>query len=769
MSSAATKGILKSHQAVLEQNEDLIAAVVENMQLGRLSDCFTHYSMLQSNLISLALELDDYPVIDTFDPFESIHEYPDEIMRKDVLDDIRPRDQIPISTRNETAPPCESCHARNWDDIKCRIELEHVAPSHTFTNEEKLAFRRVARVLYSQCPANQPLSEPGVNYLVKRVHRRWSVFERHSVLLAVSIYGPQNYNKIAGTMNSRSTSQVANYIQKKIETTDLQNAAKGILPPAPEGYEPPTQLTRLLSSVRREREKRDNETSLTGTAGSTKDKDRPSSGLPDDVLGVSGSYGSTDGISGTGCGATAGGGEGDDPLAAEELRNIWATSLTSGLAPKRGENKDWTSLIRLGLGGGNRAAASRIPQGSGSAATSKDSPLKSPVAASSAITKVDASHATVPAHTTSTEQLKSLSPPASTANVTATAAPSTVQLNSAPVPCRYFGGSMTIAPMPKAPPAPDQGGIYSYPYFNLVLGYGLNPGVGSGQLQPSVTAISDIGGVLPLPPLALFPAVSEGSILSATLSAASSKASGRAGIVAMMSRSVSSLVANLKASEAFQASQKMLEEPEKPPSKARKPRSKAQKATVNAPLAPEERVDGDDSHIEIILAQGYAGAPGLGQRLLGNTSTLAPVGKPAKSKSAATKKNSSFGNDKAVKETAARPPRGPRTKKGAPVAKTETELLAAYGLVSPSKQLLGDPLVASPDSSMSMGGGLNFELSNFGFSHIGGPQPGISDKPLAAAAEHGYKRKRGGSFDASRFEDSSLLPGLGCEFSFMPT
>ena len=34
-------------QQLLEQNEDIIAAVVENLQIGRLDDCIQLYSILQ--------------------------------------------------------------------------------------------------------------------------------------------------------------------------------------------------------------------------------------------------------------------------------------------------------------------------------------------------------------------------------------------------------------------------------------------------------------------------------------------------------------------------------------------------------------------------------------------------------------------------------------------------------------------------------------------------------------------------------------------------
>lgn len=203
--SARVGGKLASHQSVLEQNEDLIAAVVENMQLGRLTDCYTHHAMLQGNLLALSRELDDVPVSGALDPFESIDQYPDEIMRKDALDELRPREQIPTSA-TELPPPCEPCHRQSLSAAHCRMYLQHVAPPFHLSAEERREYQRVARVLYAQCLSHTPNAVAGLP--LRKARRRWTTAERHSVLIAVSVYGPTNYNKIAGALDSRNHSQV---------------------------------------------------------------------------------------------------------------------------------------------------------------------------------------------------------------------------------------------------------------------------------------------------------------------------------------------------------------------------------------------------------------------------------------------------------------------------------------------------------------------------------------------------------------------------------
>ena len=80
MSSSSDNVLFRSPQ-LLEENEDIIAACLENLQLGRLDECIKHYSLLQNNLIALAVEIDNYPLGDD-DPLEALQAFPDEIMRK---------------------------------------------------------------------------------------------------------------------------------------------------------------------------------------------------------------------------------------------------------------------------------------------------------------------------------------------------------------------------------------------------------------------------------------------------------------------------------------------------------------------------------------------------------------------------------------------------------------------------------------------------------------------------------------------------------------
>jgi hypothetical protein len=52
---AHNDSVLFDFQKILEHNEDILAAIVENLQLGRMEDCIDHYKILQSNLVSLGI------------------------------------------------------------------------------------------------------------------------------------------------------------------------------------------------------------------------------------------------------------------------------------------------------------------------------------------------------------------------------------------------------------------------------------------------------------------------------------------------------------------------------------------------------------------------------------------------------------------------------------------------------------------------------------------------------------------------------------------
>jgi len=62
-------------------------------------------------LVSLAEELDNFPAGDT-DPYEALYSFPDEIMRKDVLEELQPYVSRPLP-RPPVVPACSHCAANN--------------------------------------------------------------------------------------------------------------------------------------------------------------------------------------------------------------------------------------------------------------------------------------------------------------------------------------------------------------------------------------------------------------------------------------------------------------------------------------------------------------------------------------------------------------------------------------------------------------------------------------------------------------------------------
>lgn len=116
-------------QRILEQNEDILAAIgkslvlnesvkclffssldlilVENLQIGRLDDCIQHYTILQNNLVQLATELDNYPFEES-DAYDFLYIFPDEIMRKDVLESFLSMEEKNDFT-SPLIPACDIC------------------------------------------------------------------------------------------------------------------------------------------------------------------------------------------------------------------------------------------------------------------------------------------------------------------------------------------------------------------------------------------------------------------------------------------------------------------------------------------------------------------------------------------------------------------------------------------------------------------------------------------------------------------------------------
>lgn len=80
---------------------------VENLQLGRLDDCIQHYATLQSNLVMLANELDNFPTDDT-DAYQHLDVFPDKIMRDDPLDSFLPFEEVSLPPA-PIIPSCDDC------------------------------------------------------------------------------------------------------------------------------------------------------------------------------------------------------------------------------------------------------------------------------------------------------------------------------------------------------------------------------------------------------------------------------------------------------------------------------------------------------------------------------------------------------------------------------------------------------------------------------------------------------------------------------------
>lgn len=237
--TAMNESILQRAPQILEQNEDIIAACLENLQLGRLDECVKHYSLLQSNLISLALEVDNYP-IDGEDPRETLKEFPDQIMRKDVLDDLRSSTQLE-TPQSPLQPPCSMCAVARISAEKCRLEFKHTDPSSRFTPTESSEFLSVTHILEMR------QRQMGHELKAKRNYRRWSAEERHTALTVLSLFGNKNQGKIVEFLEDRNENQVRSFINKAFDPDFVISISNGAeLPPPPPGYVPPPKLLQEL-------------------------------------------------------------------------------------------------------------------------------------------------------------------------------------------------------------------------------------------------------------------------------------------------------------------------------------------------------------------------------------------------------------------------------------------------------------------------------------------------------------------------------------------
>lgn len=237
-------------QEILEQNEDIIAAIVENMQLGRMDDCIQHYSILHKNIIALALALDNFPAGEHSRlPYRDINSFPDEIMRKDILDELRPFGQTKLPCA-PLIPACADCNNKKLSPQECRVDLGHVEPSGSFSSNEVQEFLKVAQLLDQRKKvADEPVKP-------KRVYRVWTADERYTVLLGISRFGLKGGNilKVLSLLPGRNEGQLRSYISKNITDEEISKALHGTLPPKPNGYVYPPGFGPELSETQHESE-----------------------------------------------------------------------------------------------------------------------------------------------------------------------------------------------------------------------------------------------------------------------------------------------------------------------------------------------------------------------------------------------------------------------------------------------------------------------------------------------------------------------------------
>ena len=264
---------IENFQEMTDHNEDIIAAMIENLQLGRYDDCMKHFSILQSNLVSLALELDNYPPNDN-DPYEALHHFPDQLARSNLLDEILPttqqrRNNSPCNEGGQSdlmfpiPASCLSCFNANVQSKICRVEKGHTELSYKHSLQEVEEFEKVSVVLEEQQRQDDQASSRMYKTESKK---KWSESEKYSILVLASHFGAKEFSaqkdvkmsslapKIAEGMEGRTEHQVTSYIKhlNKNNPEKIIEALQKNLPPPPFGYTYPTIVAHLYPDAERE-------------------------------------------------------------------------------------------------------------------------------------------------------------------------------------------------------------------------------------------------------------------------------------------------------------------------------------------------------------------------------------------------------------------------------------------------------------------------------------------------------------------------------------
>lgn len=231
---------------LVEQNEDTIAAIVENIQLYRLVDCVTLYGNLQKNLVALGKELDNYPPSD-IDLFKEIDNFPDELMRKDILQELQSFNDTNVYCPSLIIPSsCRECAKKKIPKEECRLVSKHVSPSHTFSKTEQNSFLQVADML-SKIDRSHKMDE--LNGTQKRIHKKWTDFERFTVLVAIYVFKQDKVvSNLVNILENRSSEMVRSHM-KHLDKHVIENAERGMLPPAPLGWQAHSSLFKRYNKL----------------------------------------------------------------------------------------------------------------------------------------------------------------------------------------------------------------------------------------------------------------------------------------------------------------------------------------------------------------------------------------------------------------------------------------------------------------------------------------------------------------------------------------
>eukprot|EP01031_Cornospumella_fuschlensis_P028822 gene28822-34790_t len=228
-------------QKLLEQNEDMLGAIVENLQLGRLEEAMQLYLVLQSNLNVLAAELDSYPM-ENANVYAEMFKFPDKVMRKSCLEDLLPFEEKLLLSM-PIMPPCEECFKRNFSAYQCRVTLHH---SQEFNprlgHHEQQETLRAAQILLAR--QRQQMKND------KRGYKKWNAHEKYTLCIGIQLYGRVSYDKLGSIIPGRSEKQIKNFVTKQLKDVNAIPSLEELVARPPPGYTPPHNIAHLFGAQR---------------------------------------------------------------------------------------------------------------------------------------------------------------------------------------------------------------------------------------------------------------------------------------------------------------------------------------------------------------------------------------------------------------------------------------------------------------------------------------------------------------------------------------